>query len=123
MASKKVVGYNAEHIKTLDGISHIRLRPGMYCGSVEIEGLHHIVLEIISNSVDEFLMGYGSKIEVILDKDNYIQINDNARGIPHGQHSSGCSVLQAVFGIANTGGKYDNSGQSGYNSSGGMNGQ
>lgn len=114
--------YDSGQIKTLDGIEHIRLRPGMYCGSVEEDGLHHITLEILSNSIDEYLMGFGDKIEITLLKNGAIRIADNARGVPHGEHSEGCSTLQAVFGVPNTGGKYDNGGNSGYNTSGGLNG-
>ena len=114
--------YNASNIQTLEGIAHIRLRPGMYCGSVTEDGIHHITLEILTNSIDEFLNGYGSKIEVSLDKDGFITIRDNARGIPIGEHPSGKSVLQAVFDTPNTGGKFTNEGETGYNTSGGMNG-
>lgn len=119
---KNNANYNESQIKTLDGIEHIRLRPGMYCGSVTDDGIHHITLEILTNSIDEFLNGYGDKIVVNLDKDGYITIKDNARGIPIGTHPSGKSVLQAVFDTPNTGGKFTNEGETGYNTSGGMNG-
>jgi len=114
--------YTADSVKTLDGITHIRLRPSMYIGSIESAGLHHILLEIISNSVDEYLNGGATKIEVELLKNGGVRVSDNGRGIPVGTHESGCSVLEAVFGITNTGAKYDNEGKSGYNSSGGTNG-
>ena len=115
--------YTANTIKTLDYFEHIRQYPGMYIGSVDIRGLHHCVKEIISNSIDEWLNGAGDTIIVSLLSNNGIKIEDNGRGIPHGKHESGCSVLQACYGIANTGGKFDNAtGQTGYNSSGGEHG-
>ena len=114
--------YSAETIKSLDGMTHIRHRAGMYIGSVGENGLHHILLEIISNSVDEFLNGSGNHITVKLFEDGSVMVQDNARGIPHGKMPNGNPVLREIFGTLNTGGKYDNEGNSGYNTSGGMNG-
>lgn len=115
--------YRAENIKSLDYFEHIRKYPGMYVGSKDEKGLLHCVKEILSNSIDEYLNGVGSVISIHLLPNNGIRIEDNGRGIPHGKHSSGCSVLQACFGIANTGGKFDNAtGESGYNTSGGEHG-
>lgn len=114
--------YSAATIKSLDGMTHIRHRAGMYIGSVGENGLHHILLEIISNSVDEFLNGSGDHITVQLFEDGSVMVQDNARGIPHGKMPNGNPVLQEIFGTLNTGGKYDNEGNSGYNTSGGMNG-
>ena len=115
--------YQAENIKSLDYFEHIRKYPGMYIGSKDEKGLLHCVKEIISNSIDEFLNGAGDKITITFLPDDGIRIEDNGRGIPHGKHDSGCSVLQACFGIANTGGKFDNAtGASGYNTSGGEHG-
>ena len=115
--------YQAENIKSLDYFEHIRKYPGMYIGSKDSKGLLHCVKEIISNSIDEYLNGAGNQITITLMPNNGIRIEDNGRGIPHGKHSSGCSVLQACFGIANTGGKFDNAtGESGYNTSGGEHG-
>lgn len=115
--------YNATDIKSLDYFEHIRKYPGMYIGSKDAKGLLHCVKEILSNSIDEYLNGAGSTITVELLKGNGIRITDDGRGIPHGQHQSGCSTLQACFGIANTGGKFDNAtGQTGYNTSGGEHG-
>ena len=95
----------------------------MYIGSKDAKGLLHCVKEILSNSIDEYLNGAGSTITVEMLKNNGIRITDDGRGIPHGKHSSGCSTLQACFGIANTGGKFDNAtGQTGYNTSGGEHG-
>ena len=115
--------YKATDIKSLDYFEHIRKYPGMYIGSKDAKGLLHCVKEILSNSIDEYLNGAGSTITVELLKNNGIRITDDGRGIPHGRHSSGCSTLQACFGIANTGGKFDNAtGQTGYNTSGGEHG-
>lgn len=115
--------YKAENIKSLDYFEHIRKYPGMYIGSKDSKGLLHCVKEIISNSIDEYLNGAGDTIDIIFLPENGIRIVDNGRGIPHGKHESGCSVLQACFGIANTGGKFDNAtGESGYNTSGGEHG-
>lgn len=115
--------YKATDIKSLDYFEHIRKYPGMYIGSKDAKGLLHCVKEILSNSIDEYLNGAGSTVTVELLKNNGIRIIDNGRGIPHGKHSSGCSTLQACFGIANTGGKFDNAtGQTGYNTSGGEHG-
>ena len=117
------MNYDASTVKTLDPLEHMRQYPGMYIGSKDENGLHHLVKEIISNSIDEYLNGAGNEILVQLNIDGSIYIKDNGRGIPHGVHSSGCSVLQACFGIANTGGKFDNAtGETGYNTSGGEHG-
>ena len=118
-----MTNYNASTVKTLEPLEHMRQYPGMYIGSKDADGLHHLVKEIISNSIDEYLNGAGNTIIVQLNKDGSIYIEDNGRGIPHGRHKSGCSVLQACFGIANTGGKFDNAtGETGYNTSGGEHG-
>ena len=115
--------YDASSIESLDYFEHIRKYPGMYIGSKDINGLHHCIKEIISNSIDEYLNGAGDKIIIELKNDGGIFIQDNGRGIPHGKHESGCSVLQACFGIQNTGGKFNNAtGESGYNTSGGEHG-
>lgn len=117
-----VSNYTADQIETLDIMTHVRKRCGMYIGSNTIDGRHHITLEVISNGIDEYLNGYGNKMSVKLDDEGFITITDNGRGIPIGKHSSGKPVLQAVFDTANTGGKFNNSGEAGYNTSGGMNG-
>ena len=115
--------YTKDSIESLDYFEHIRRYPGMYIGSKDIKGLHHCIKEIISNSIDEYLNGAGTQIDIILQRDGGIYIKDNGRGIPHGKHKSGCSILQACFGIANTGGKFNNAtGESGYNTSGGEHG-
>ena len=115
--------YQADNIKSLDYFEHIRKYPGMYIGSKDSKGLLHCVKEIVSNSIDGYLNGAGNRVVITFLPNNGIRIEDNGRGIPHGKHPSGCSVLQACFGIANTGGKFDNAtGESGYNTSGGEHG-
>lgn len=115
--------YTKDSIESLDYFEHIRRYPGMYIGSKDIKGLHHCIKEILSNSIDEYLNGAGTQIDVVLRQDGGIFIKDNGRGIPHGKHKSGCSILQACYGIANTGGKFNNAtGESGYNTSGGEHG-
>lgn len=115
--------YSANTIESLDYFEHIRRYPGMYIGSKDINGLHHCIKEIISNSIDEYLNGAGSEIIIKIQQDGGIYIKDNGRGIPHGEHEKGVSVLQACFGIQNTGGKFNNAtGETGYNTSGGEHG-
>ena len=114
--------YTADSIKSLKPMEHIRARFGMYIGSNGEDGLHHILLEIISNAIDEYLNGSGDKIVVKLYDDKSVSVQDNARGIPQGKMDDGNPILQNIFGKTNTGGKYDNEGNSGYNTSGGLNG-
>ena len=115
--------YNEHSIKSLDYFDHIRKYPGMYIGSKDENGLLHCVKEILSNSIDEWLNGAGTSIEITILQNGGIRIEDNGRGIPHGKHENGMSLLSACFGVANTGGKFNNkTGQSGYNSSGGEHG-
>lgn len=114
--------YTADSIKSLKPMEHIRARFGMYIGSNGEDGLHHILLEIISNAIDEYLNGSGDKIIVKLYDDKSVSVQDNARGIPQGKMDDGNPILQNIFGKTNTGGKYDNEGNSGYNTSGGLNG-
>ena len=115
--------YDAKSIESLDYFEHIRRYPGMYIGSKDENGLLHLVKEVLSNSIDEWLNGAGSEIKVEIRTDGGIFIEDNGRGIPHGTQEDGMSLLQACFGKANTGGKFNNAtGESGYNSSGGEHG-
>ena len=118
---KKILNYGVNDIKTLEGIEAIRLRPGMYIGSTGPEGVKQITLEIISNAVDEYLMGYCTRCSVYV-QDNVITIIDNGRGIPFGKAEDGSETLENIFTKLHTGAKFDSSGQSGYNTSGGMNG-
>lgn len=117
------MNYDATSIESLDYFEHIRRYPGMYIGSKDENGLLHLVKEVLSNSIDEWLNGAGSEIKVEIRADGGIFIKDNGRGIPHGTQEDGISLLQACFGKANTGGKFNNAtGESGYNSSGGEHG-
>ena len=116
------VNYGVEQIKTLEGIEAIRLRPGMYIGSVGPEGVRHITLEIISNSVDEYLNGHCTLCSINVSKDGTIKIQDNGRGVPFGKAEDGSETLVNVYTKLHTGAKFDSSGKTGYNTSGGMNG-
>lgn len=120
------IDYGIKDIKTLEGIEAIRLRPGMYIGSVGPEGVRHITLEIISNAIDEYLNGHCTECEVIVgnlnDKNGYIKITDNGRGVPFGKAEDGSEVLVNIYTKLHTGAKFDSSGETGYNTSGGMNG-
>ena len=114
--------YGVKDIKTLEGIEAIRLRPGMYVGSVGPEGVRHITLEIISNAVDEYLNGHCTECHVSVDKDDNIEVMDNGRGVPFGKAEDGSETLVNVYTKLHTGAKFDSDGKTGYNTSGGMNG-
>lgn len=112
--------YGVKDIKTLEGIEAIRLRPGMYIGSTGPDGVKHITLEIISNAVDEYLNGHCTECKVEVGE--YIVISDNGRGVPFGKAEDGSETLVNVYTKLHTGAKFDSSGKTGYNTSGGMNG-
>lgn len=118
MAAKEK--YSAEQIQVLEGLEPVRKRPGMYIGGTGIDGLHHLVWEVINNSVDEIMAGHGSKVEVILQKDGWITNNDDGRGIPVDKHkTTGKSALETVLTVLHAGGKF---GGGGYKVSGGLHG-
>lgn len=114
--------YGVKDIKTLEGIEAIRLRPGMYIGSVGPDGVKHITLEIISNAVDEYLNGYCTECTVSVSEEGDILVRDNGRGVPFGKAEDGSETLVNVYTKLHTGAKFDSSGKTGYNTSGGMNG-
>lgn len=114
--------YGVNQIKTLEGIEAIRLRAGMYIGSVGPDGVRHITLEIISNAVDEYLNGHCTLCKVKVHENGFISITDNGRGVPFGKAEDGSEVLVNVYTKLHTGAKFDSDGKTGYNTSGGMNG-
>ena len=114
--------YGVKDIKTLEGIEAIRLRSGMYIGSVGPEGVRHITLEIISNAVDEYLNGHCTTCKISVNKDGTVSIKDNGRGVPFGKAEDGSETLVNVYTKLHTGAKFDSNGKTGYNTSGGMNG-
>ena len=117
MAKKST--YDADSISILEGLEAVRVRPGMYIGSVSTKGLNHLVYEIVDNAVDEHLAGFCNRIEVTLEKDGSATVSDNGRGVPVGMHQKGVSAARIVYTTLHAGGKFDDSA---YKTSGGLHG-
>jgi DNA gyrase subunit B len=115
--------YGESHIRSLDNVDHVRTRPGMYIGGYNPRGLHHLVYEIVDNSIDEALAGHARHVEVRINADGSCTVSDDGRGIPVGIHpDTGIPAVEMVFASLNTGGKFDHTEGSAYKTSGGLHG-
>ena len=112
--------YDDDSIQILEGLEAVRKRPGMYIGSTDSRGLHHLIWEIVDNAIDEAINGYGKKIKIALEDYGSVTVSDEGRGMPIGKHESGVNTLQVIFTVLHAGGKFSSEG--GYKTAGGLHG-